>query len=91
MPVAETLFILDFELTAAFRNWLLFPIFWNITGVLREEAIMSDPRPPYYFKTTGVTYHWETECSENDYPETDWQKNSFQPYGRKQCEECKQK
>jgi hypothetical protein len=52
---------------------------------------MSDQRPPYYFKTTGVTYHWETECSENDYPDTDWQKNSFQPHGRKQCEECKQK
>ncbi len=52
---------------------------------------MSDQRPPYYFKTTGVTYHWETECSENDYPDTDWQKNSFQPYGRKQCEECEQK
>ncbi len=45
---------------------------------------MSDPRPPYYFKTTGVTYHWETECSENNYPDTDWQKNSFQPFGRKQ-------
>ena len=52
---------------------------------------MSNPSPPYYFQSSGVTYHWETECSKNKYPDSDWQKDSFQPMARKQCEECKEK
>jgi hypothetical protein len=63
----------------------------KIAGVHREEVIMSNPSPPYYFQTTGLTYHWEADCSKNNYPEKGWDKANTRPMGRKPCEECKEK
>lgn len=53
---------------------------------------MSTPSSPYYYKKDGTdTYHWETSCSKNHYPETGWVKADSAPSGREQCNECKTK
>lgn len=38
---------------------------------------MSTPSAPYYYKEGSDTYHWETSCSKNHYPATDWKKRMF--------------
>ncbi|MBW2201360.1 MAG: hypothetical protein JRF71_11105 [Deltaproteobacteria bacterium] len=45
---------------------------------------MSSPSKPYYYHASGVTYHWEEDCSKNKYPDPGWHKDSFQPRGREQ-------
>jgi hypothetical protein len=51
---------------------------------------MSTPKAPYYYKTGHDTYHWETKCSKNHYPDKDWKKVNEKPAGE-QCNECKSK
>lgn len=53
---------------------------------------MSEPKAPYYYKIGGDTYHWEKECSKNNYKENDanWVKTNVQP-SKEQCNECKGK
>lgn len=52
---------------------------------------MSTPKSPYYYKTGGDTYHWETRCSKNHHPAAGWEKTASQPSGKEQCNECKGK
>ncbi|WP_158555175.1 hypothetical protein [Fulvimarina endophytica] len=52
---------------------------------------MSSPSAPYYYKTSGDTYHWETSCHLNNYPSSGWQKSQDRPSGREQCNVCKSK
>jgi hypothetical protein len=56
-------------------------------------VLMSAPAPPYYYKKSSDTYHWETGCSKNYYSPTDpdWIVTESQPSGREQCNECKAK
>ncbi|MBC8945025.1 MULTISPECIES: hypothetical protein [Xenorhabdus] len=52
---------------------------------------MSQPKAPYYYKTSSDTYHWETSCSKNAHPAAGWVKTNDRPSGREQCNECKAK
>jgi hypothetical protein len=52
---------------------------------------MSKPSPPYYYKEDSDTYHWETSCRKNHYPDPGWKKSNTKPAGREQCNECKSK
>ncbi|NUE65875.1 hypothetical protein [Snodgrassella sp. ESL0253] len=51
---------------------------------------MSEPSAPYYHKKSGDTYHWETSCSKNHYPDAGWEKVNEKPR-KEQCDECKAK
>lgn len=51
---------------------------------------MSNPSAPYYHKTSSDTYHWETSCSNNQYPSDGWEKTYSQP-NKEQCNQCKSK
>lgn len=55
------------------------------------EYIMSSPKAPYYYKKGTDTYHWETKCSKNHYPDADWVKTDEKPASKEQCNECKGK
>lgn len=52
---------------------------------------MSKPSSPYYLKDGRDTYHWESSCSKNHYPDTGWSKVYIQPSSKEQCNECKSK
>lgn len=52
---------------------------------------MSTPKAPYYYKDSGDTYHWETSCSLNNYPDARWTKGNERPAGKEQCNQCKAK
>lgn len=53
---------------------------------------MSTPKAPYYYKESGSdTYHWETSCSNNNYPEDGWVKKDTKPDKKEQCNQCKTK
>lgn len=43
---------------------------------------MSAPKAPYYIKDSSDTYHWETSCSNNNYPSTGWKKTNEKPSGK---------
>lgn len=51
---------------------------------------MSTPKAPYYYKKDKDTYHWETSCSNNNYPESGWVKTNDKP-DKEQCNQCKSK
>lgn len=51
---------------------------------------MSTPTAPYYYKKSSDTYHWETSCSKNLHPSSDWEKTNAKP-NKEQCNECKSK
>lgn len=51
---------------------------------------MSNPKPPYYYKPSSDTYHWEQHCSKNNYPALGWEKTDVKP-NKEQCNECKSK
>ncbi len=57
----------------------------------KGNCTMSQPKPPYYYKDSSDTYHWETSCSKNHYPAPGWNKTGSKPPGREQCNECKGK
>lgn len=54
---------------------------------------MSKPHPPYYYneKSKYNVYHWETSCTQNNYPNKGWIKTNIKPSGKDQCEQCKAK
>lgn len=52
---------------------------------------MSTPSGPYYYKDGSDTYHWETSCSNNQYPASGWHKSDTKPAGKEQCNQCKAK
>jgi len=52
---------------------------------------MSKPHAPYYYKDGRDTYHWETSCSKNHYPNPGWHKTNEKPRYKEQCNECKAK
>jgi len=52
---------------------------------------MSKPKAPYYYKVGRDTYHWETSCTKNNYPDPGWKKTHTKPSGKEQCNECKSK
>jgi len=52
---------------------------------------MSEPSAPYYTKDDSDTYHWETSCSQNNYPSAGWNKVWTKPTGKEQCNQCKSK
>ncbi len=52
---------------------------------------MSAPKVPYYTKDTSDTYHWETSCSNNNYPSAGWKKTNEKPSGKEQCNQCQSK
>lgn len=56
----------------------------------KKEKKMSTPSAPYYHKTNGDTYHWETSCSKNHYPASGWERTNTKP-NKEQCNECKGK
>lgn len=57
---------------------------------MKWRCEMSTPSAPYYHKTAGDTYHWETRCSKNAYPAVGWEKTNAKP-NKEQCNECKGK
>ena len=55
---------------------------------------MSKQKSPYYFKEDKAkdTFHWETSCSKNHYPNPGWKKSNTKPYEKTDaCNECKAK
>ena len=52
---------------------------------------MSTPKAPYYYKDGSDTYHWETSCSQNHYPNDGWHKTWTKPSGKEECDQCKAK
>lgn len=51
---------------------------------------MSTPKAPYYHKPSSDTYHWETSCTQNNYPAQGWVKINNKP-NKEQCNQCKSK
>lgn len=51
---------------------------------------MSKPSAPYYYKVGEDTFHWERNCSKNNYPGSGWKKTNVKP-SKEQCNECKSK
>ncbi|MGF1803726.1 hypothetical protein L4C31_00515 [Aliivibrio sifiae] len=51
---------------------------------------MSTPTAPYYHKKSSDTYHWETSCAQNNYPNDGWEKTNTKP-NKEQCDQCKAK
>ena len=49
----------------------------------------SKPRPPFYFKRFGITYHWEN-CVANRYPAHGWERSNVLPqYVEVACSHCR--
>jgi len=74
-----------FELVKPDPKYLIF--------LIHKEGgdIMSKPEAPYYYKVGRDTYHWETSCTKNNYPDSGWKKTHTKPSGKEQCNECKSK
>lgn len=52
---------------------------------------MTSPSGPYYYEKGGKTYHWESSCSKNKYPNLNWLMTWARPVNKEECSECRSK